>query len=89
MGGPYRLLIASEEDPGGSGRRYATARGIAFVAQKTNDGSWHGYPEAWNKIPSELKDGWLEAGRVTARDLRRYAEFPRRDIDWALDSDNA
>jgi len=84
----HRLFIASEYDPEGSGKRYATARGIAFVAQPSADGSWHGYPEPWNKVPSDLKDKWRAENIVSARDLRLYADFPKKNIKWALDSDD-
>jgi hypothetical protein len=40
----YRLFQISEPCPEGSGRRFATGHGIAFVAVPTNDGTWHGYP---------------------------------------------
>jgi hypothetical protein len=82
------LFLASEYDPQGSGKRYATARGIAFVAQDTADGTWHGYPEPWNKVPPALKDKWLGEGKMTARDLRRYSDFPRDNITWALEVDD-
>jgi len=82
------LFLASEYDPEGSGKRYATARGIAFVAQYTGDGTWHGYPEPWNKVPSALKDKWLGEAKMTPRDLRRYSDFPRDNISWALEVDD-
>jgi hypothetical protein len=75
-------------DPGGSGKRYATARGIAFVAQETGDSTWHGYPEPWNKVPSDLKDKWLDEGKVTIASLKRYKDFPKDNVVWALDSDD-
>jgi hypothetical protein len=84
----HRLFMASEYDPEGSGKRYATARGVAFVAQPSADGSWHGYPEPWHKVPSELKDKWLAAKIVSTRDLKHYSDFPQRNINWALESDD-
>jgi hypothetical protein len=80
--------MASEYDPEGSGKRYATARGVAFVAQPSADGSWHGYPEPWHKVPSELKDKWLAAKIVSTHDLKHYSDFPRTNINWALESDD-
>ncbi len=45
----HDMFEQSEPDPDGSDKRYATMNGIAFVAQPTEDGTWHGYPEPWNK----------------------------------------
>lgn len=84
-----RLLASSLMDPDGSGKRYATARGMAFVAHDTQDGTWHGYPVPWNDVPAELKENWMAAGRVTRRDVARYGEFACNDIDWSLGSDDA
>lgn len=84
----HTMFEESDLDPDGSGKRYATRNGIAFVAQETKDGTWHGYPEPWNKIPAALKDRWLDAGKVTPRDLRRYKDFPRSNVRWALESDD-
>lgn len=83
----HQMFTESEVDPSGSGKRYATRNGIAFVAQETADGSWHGYPEPWNKVPPELKDKWLDAGKVTSASIRRYKDFPKDNFKWALDSD--
>lgn len=83
------LLAASRLDPEGSGKRYATARGVAFVAQDTRDGTWHGYPIPWNDVPAILTEEWRRSGLVTRRQLTRYGEFARGDIDWALGSDDA
>ena len=83
----YELLRCSELDPEGSGRRFATERGIAFAARDSNDGTWHGYPIPWQQVPAALKDRWLAAGVVRKRDLRRYMDKPDGDIRWALESD--
>jgi hypothetical protein len=82
------MFEESELDPNGSGKRYATRNGIAFVAQQTGDGTWHGYPEPWNKIPVDLKEKWLDAGNVTTASLKKYKDFPRDNVLWALESDN-
>ena len=54
----------------------ATRDGVGFVARKTqttDDGVvWHGYPEAWDKMDTELKKRWLAEERITRRDLRKY-----------------
>jgi hypothetical protein len=84
----HELFEQSEEDPTGSGKRYATMRGIAFAAQQTRDGTWHGYPEPWNKVPADLKDKWLDEGKVTTASLKQYKDFPRNNVRWALESDH-
>jgi len=84
----HELFKISEFDPGGSGKRYATARGIAFVGQSSADGTWHGYPEPWNRIPAALKDRWLAEKKMTVRDLKRYSDFPKDNISWALEVDD-
>lgn len=61
---------------------------MAFVAQDTQDGTWHGYPIPRNDVPAALVQVWRKAGQVTRRDLKRYGEFEARDIDWALGSDH-
>lgn len=54
----------------------ATRKGVGFVAQKTRttDDSevWHGYPEAWDKMDSKLKQQWLKEGLISRKDLRTY-----------------
>jgi hypothetical protein len=68
-------------------RRYATARGIAFEAKPTADGSWHGYPVAWEAIPPAVLEQWLIDGKVTRRDLRQNRHHAPTDIHWALGAD--
>lgn len=69
-------------------RRFATARGIAFEAKQTADGTWHGYPVPWESIPPQIREEWLDAGKVLKRDLRLYrAARDGGDIHWALNSD--
>jgi hypothetical protein len=84
----HGLFMGSEYDPDGSGKVYATARGVAFAAQATADGSWHGYPVSWDEVPAELKDRWRKEKRVSARDLRRFAGVSPADIGWALGTDD-
>jgi hypothetical protein len=83
----HRLFQLSETCPEGSGRRFATSRGIAFVGRLTNDGTWHGYPVPWQDVPAELKDRWRTNGLVTRRHLNRYMERAEHDIRWALETD--
>lgn len=84
----HALFAQSEEDPTGSGKRYATMNGIAFAAQPTGDGTWHGYPEPWNKVPADLKAKWQDEGKVTSAALRTYKDFPKDNVRWALDQDD-
>lgn len=84
----HEMFAQSELDPDGSGKRYATMDGIAFVAQPTADGTWHGYPEPWNKVPADLKAKWQDEGKVKTRSLKKYKDFPKNNVLWALDSDD-
>ncbi len=84
----HQLFAQSEPDPGGSGKRYATQNGIAFAAQPTGDGTWHGYPEPWNKVPADLKEKWQDEGKVKTSSLKKYKDFPNDHVRWALDSDD-
>ena len=70
-----------------TGHRLATERGIAFEAKPTNDGTWHGYPVAWESIPDQIRRGWLADGKVSRRDIKRYLRFEKTDIHWALETD--
>jgi hypothetical protein len=78
-----RLFAAAVVDPA-SGRRFATARGIAFEAKSTEDGTWHGYPIPWVDVPNELRRQWLKAGSVTGRQIKRFMSFEKNEIHWAL-----
>ena len=84
----HRLFEGSEPCPEGSGRKFATKRGIAFIAVSTSDGNWHGYPVPWQDVPAEMKDRWREQGVVKLRDLARYMDRGRDDIRWALETDD-
>ncbi|RAI39880.1 hypothetical protein [Rhodoplanes roseus] len=83
-----RLFENSLPCPDGSGRRFATARGIAFVAVPTNDGTWHGYPVPWQSVPAALKNRWQDEKLIRSRDLKRYMERPTDEVHWALESDD-
>ncbi|MGC8474849.1 MAG: hypothetical protein ACP5NP_00705 [Acetobacteraceae bacterium] len=54
-------------------KRIATRHRLAFVAQDTNDGTWHGYPEPWDKIDAAILTRWLDEGRIKRRHLRQWA----------------
>lgn len=69
-------------------RRYATARGIAFEAKPTNDGTWHGYPIPWEHVPSDIRTRWLANKRVLASQIKKYLSFAKDDIHWALQTDS-
>jgi hypothetical protein len=62
-------------------KRVATSQGLAFVAQPTGDGTWHGYPESWDKIDAKIRARWKAEGLITGRDLRQW--FRREDVGTA------
>ena len=82
------MLCSRPVSEGEGGRRYATERGIAFVAVSSNDGTWHGFPITWSEAPVPVQDRLVESGRVTRRRMRRYRTAGRHDIEWALNSDD-
>lgn len=69
------------------GHRYAARRGIAFKAQPSNDGTWHGYPLPWHDVPPDIQDILIEKGQATRRDIRRQKAADTDGIKWALKSD--
>lgn len=71
-----------------SGRRYATAEGIAFEARPTADGTWHGFPIPWESVPVTIKNDWLRNGVVNSRQTKRYFHFDKNDIHWAMATDD-
>ena len=66
------------------GKRLATRNGLAFVAQLTHPAGtvWHGYPEAWEKIPTAVRNNWLREGRIRRRDLRQWGTREQVDRAW-------
>lgn len=82
-----QLFGAAAIDPSGK-KRYATAKGIAFEAKPTADGSWHGYPIPWESVPARVKNAWLESGAVSRREVKRYLSFDQSDIHWAMTTDS-
>ncbi|MBV9786276.1 MAG: hypothetical protein JO264_20940 [Acidisphaera sp.] len=84
---PAAVLFAEAKIDEVSGRRYATARGIAFEAKSTADGSWHGYPISWENVPVAIKNGWLKSGAVSKRDVKKFLRFDKDDIHWAMQTD--
>ena len=80
-------LFAFAKVDAASGRRSATASGIAFQAQPTADGSWHGYPIPWESVPAAIKSEWLRAGAISRRDMKKFLRFDKDDIHWAMKTD--
>ena len=70
-----------------AGHRYAARNGIAFKAQPTNDGTWHGYPIPWHEVPLDIQDDLVGQGQATRRDMKRQKSIDAKDIRWALKSD--
>jgi hypothetical protein len=56
--------------------RYAVHNGVAYASHRHHvaDGKefWHGYPEAWVKVPEHIRRRWLRENRVKQSMLRRY-----------------
>lgn len=61
-------------------KRYAAERGIAFCAQETNDGTWHGYPVPWKQVPTDVRQRLIATGQATPGDIRRNLRR-QRSID--------
>ncbi|MBN2751075.1 MAG: hypothetical protein JXQ84_00050 [Rhodospirillaceae bacterium] len=77
-------LFASADVLSDEKRRYSTEEGIAFEAKPTNDGTWHGYPIPWEKVPDEIRNKWLSQGKVTRKQIKAYYSFSENDIHWAM-----
>ena len=71
-----------------TGRRYATARGVAFEAKPTADGTWHGYPIPWESVPAGLRKKWIASGAAKRRQIKAFFKFEKSDIYWALNTDD-
>lgn len=69
-------------------KRYGARRGVAFCAHPSGDGSWHGYPIPWCKVPSNAVDWLVENGHATRRDIKRQKLSPQPGINWALTTDD-
>lgn len=59
-------------------KRYATARNVAFCAQPSNDGTWHGYPVSWNEVPVNVQRALINNREVTRADIRRQMRRDKR-----------
>jgi len=70
-----------------TGRRYASAGGVAFEAKPTADGTWHWYPIPWESVPAEIRKHWLAKGVVTRSETKAFLRFEKSDIHWALKTD--
>lgn len=69
-------------------RRYGAAKGIAFCAHETGDGTWHGYPVPWCMVPSDAVAWLIDTGLAKRRDIKRQKLSPQPGIYWALTSDD-
>lgn len=70
------------------GRRcFATARGIAFQAKPTRDGTWHGYPVPWETLPADIVDKWVDEKKVTRKQVKEYWRRDDDDLRWAIEAD--
>ncbi len=67
-------------------RRFATAKGIAFEAKPTADGTWHGYPVPWEAVPEDITRKWIADGAVTARQIRKFWKKDKDDLRWAIEA---
>ena len=70
-----------------NGKRFATARGIAFEAKPTADGTWHGFPIPWESVPPDILAQWLEENKVMRKQVRLHKHHAGDDIHWALGGD--
>lgn len=79
-----------DESVQAGGKRVATRDGVAFVARVTNPEQdvWHGYPEAWDQIDMATKLSWQREGKVTKRQLRRWATRDQIGKLWRDDNDD-
>lgn len=70
---PAQLLASSVLD---GKKRYAVFNGMAFAAQRHRELNgkeyWHGYPEAWENIPADIRRAWIRAGVITRRQVKQY-----------------
>src|SRR5438128_2333683 len=64
------LLAASEADPGHPGKRFATDGRRAYCGHEHSPGCWHGFPVEWRNVPARIRNAWLEARRVSKRDVK-------------------
>jgi hypothetical protein len=65
------LLKRSDRDLSRPRKRWAWADGCAYCAHYDNVGSWHGWPVRLSEVPRAVWQGWLAAGRISTRDLKR------------------
>jgi hypothetical protein len=68
-------------------RRFATAKGIAFEAKPTEDGTWHGYPVPWEAVPPEIVQKWRNDGEVTRQQIKKYWKKDQDDLHWAIEAE--
>lgn len=68
-------------------KRYGAGRGIAFCAQQSGDGTWHGYPIPWCDVPEDAFNWLVENDYARRRDRKRQRLPPQPEIYWALSTD--
>lgn len=76
-GTPQQLLDQSEPTPGKDEPRWSTDGTVAYAARRHLDDRWHGHPVGWKEVPESLRVGWVNEGRVSKRDVRRYWDDPQ------------
>ena len=81
-----RLLINSVLH---NGKRYAAERGLAFCAQETSGGTWHGYPILWKKVPFKVRNQLINMKQTTSTEIRKHLRHqksidPNRNLQWAV-----
>ena len=69
-------------------KRYSAARGIAFCAQESRDGTWHGYPIPWVGVPHDAYLWLIKNGLAGKRDRKRQKTPQDNDLYWALSTDD-
>jgi hypothetical protein len=62
-------------------RRYATINGVAFCGQEHRPGVWHGYPIAWEAVPTKILRQWVKEGKVTRKQVRDSWDEARQGGD--------
>jgi hypothetical protein len=88
---PWHLTVAHQlfcnSTVDAAGHRYAARNGIAFKAQASNDGTWHGYPVPWHEVPFDIQEALIDRGQAIRRDMKRQRSIDIKNIRWALKSD--
>ena len=62
--------LLHNSEPAGR-KRYALFDGQAFCAQEHAEGTWHGYPVGWVRVPHAIRSRWRAEGALRRRDMHR------------------